>query len=187
MSNLPELAIDARHIDVWLASYQDFVGEPLQSDMRALLSEGERRQEARFFFADDRQRYLVTRALVRRVLSRYAGGAPAGHVFAANAYGRPEIANPGALALDLSFNISHTRGLIALGVSRRRALGVDVENVAARPASPGVAAWFFARSEAAALVASGAGRRPALTAARAPAYPSRGTPDAGPESGRADA
>lgn len=141
----------SRHIDVWLAFYQDFVDESLLSSMRALLSDAERCQEKRFYFADDRQRYLVTRAMVRSVLSRYAGGAPADWVFSANAYGRPAIANASAAARGLSFNISHARGLIALGVTRRRALGVDVENVLARPVSIGIAERFFSRSEVAEL------------------------------------
>ena len=67
----------SRHIDVWLAFYQDFVDERLLSSMRALLSDAERCQEKRFYFADDRQRYLVTRAMVRRCF-RAMPGSPRG-------------------------------------------------------------------------------------------------------------
>jgi 4'-phosphopantetheinyl transferase len=49
--------------------------------------------------------------------------------------------------------------LIALGVSRHRALGVDVENVVARQVSTGVADRFFSPSEVAELASVAHERR----------------------------
>jgi 4'-phosphopantetheinyl transferase len=140
-----------RNIDVCLTFYDELSDERLLSQLRQLLTDAEREQEPRFYFADDRKRYLVTRALVRTVLSRYAAVAPADWVFAKNRYGRPEIANVGGVGRDLCFNISHTRGLIALGVARGRALGIDVENISTRSAPIDIAEHFFARTEAAEL------------------------------------
>src|SRR5690606_22118977 len=57
-------------------------------------------------------------------------------------YGRPEVAAEHALA----FNVSHTHGLIALGVSRQGVLGVDVESLL-RPARPELAENLFAPAE----------------------------------------
>jgi 4'-phosphopantetheinyl transferase len=88
---------------------------------------------------------------VRRVLSRYAPVGPKDWIFASNAYGRPEIANAGISVSDLSFNISHTQGLIVLGVTRGRELGVDVENIRAREVSIDIADRFFSPIEVAAL------------------------------------
>jgi 4'-phosphopantetheinyl transferase len=140
-----------RNIDLWLAFYDEIIDERLLARLRQLLSNAERQQEQRFYFADDRKRHLVTRAMVRTVLSRYEAVAPADWVFATNRYGRPEIAGFGEAGCDLCFNISHTRGLIALGVTRCRALGIDVENIAARPAPIGIAQRFFAPTETAEL------------------------------------
>src|SRR5205823_5574435 len=67
-------------------------------------------------------------------------------------YGRPETAN--SEASNLSFNISHTHSLIVLGVTRGRALGVDVENFRAREVSIDVADRYFAPQEVAVLNAS---------------------------------
>ncbi|QYF92981.1 4'-phosphopantetheinyl transferase superfamily protein [Massilia sp. PAMC28688] len=146
------LACGARGIDLWLTWYDDAHSPSLQAAMRLLLNEAERAQEVRFHFADDRLRYLVTRAMVRTVLSRYAAVAPAAWEFVANAYGRPELAaHHGAAAL--RFNISHTRGLIVLAVSTGRELGVDVEYLAARSVAAGIAEHFFSPREVAALAA----------------------------------
>ena len=140
------------NIDVWLAYYRDLVDEPLLSSYRELLTEEERRKEVRFYFADDQKRYLVTRAMVRTLLSRYIPSiAPADWRFSANRYGRPQIETPDGKDSGLSFNISHTRGLIALGVTGRRELGVDVENIVTRQVSIDIADRFFAPSEVAEL------------------------------------
>ncbi|QWP75340.1 4'-phosphopantetheinyl transferase superfamily protein [Lysobacter sp. K5869] len=143
------------NIDVWLTYYDEIVDDGHLLKLRKLLSDDEVAQEGRFYFADDRKRYLVTRAMVRTLLSRYAPVAPERWEFSKNAYGRPTIANSILDAddrvHDLSFNISHTRGLIALAVSRDRDLGIDVENVATRRFCLDVAHRYFAPSEVAEL------------------------------------
>src|SRR5262245_51829614 len=146
-------------IHLWLAFYEEITDGPLHSAYRELLSPAEKEQEPRFYFARDRRRYLVTRALVRTVLSRYAPIHPRDWVFSTNAYGRPEIVNERARDAGLSFNISHTHSLIALGVTKRRALGVDVENFRAREVSLDIADRFFSPQEVAALAATPPRRR----------------------------
>jgi 4'-phosphopantetheinyl transferase len=137
-------------IHLWPVDY-DKIDYSQMRDHRALLNEEERKQERKFYFERDRWRYFVTRALVRKVLSRYAPVTPENWVFATNAYGRPEIANVAIGKSGLSFNISHTRSLVVLGVARGRALGVDVENVRTRVVSTDIANRFFSATEAAAL------------------------------------
>jgi len=54
----------------------------------------------------------------------------------------------------LSFNLSHTHSLIVLGVTRARALGVDVENVRTREVSMDIAHRYFAPREVSELMAA---------------------------------
>lgn len=147
MNDIVTLGSDEIHL--WLADYERIADERLHAAYRELLDEAEKAQEPRFYFARDRRRYLVTRALVRTVLSRYAPVAPAEWMFANNQYGRPELHQ--AQAGDLTFNISHTHSMIVLGVTRKRALGVDVENVRAREVSLDIARHYFAPPEVEAL------------------------------------
>ncbi len=141
-------------IHLWLAFYDEIADESLHAAYRELLDAAEKEQEPRFYFGRDRRRYLVTRALVRTVLARYLSIDPRECIFSTNAYGRPDIVNAQAAEASLSFNISHTHSLIVLGVTRGRALGVDVENVRAREASLAVADRYFAPQEVAALTAA---------------------------------
>ncbi len=144
-----DLALTSGEVHLWLTHYDGIDDEQLHAAYRALLDDAERIQEPLFHFARDRRRYLVTRALVRTVLSRYADVAPEAWGFTANAFCRPDVANEAGR--DLSFNVSHTHSLIVLAVTRGRAIGVDVENVQAREVSLGIADHFFAPAEVAVL------------------------------------
>ena len=143
--------IDSSEVRLWCAFFKEIRDQALLEQYRGLLSEDEERRRSRFVLSRDRHRYLVTRALVRTVLSRYADVAPTQWTFASNAFGRPEVSNDDADARDLSFNISHTNSLIVLGLARRHAIGVDTEDVRARRAPIEIAERFFAPEEVAAL------------------------------------
>jgi 4'-phosphopantetheinyl transferase len=136
-------------IDLWLAHCG--VPDYLLSEYRQLLSQDERRREERFYFARDRRRFVVSRALLRTVLSRYAPTPPRDWRFATNRYGRPRIVNHGEREQAIGFNLSHTSEVVLLAVSRIAALGVDVEFVRATVAVCEMANRFFATPERAAL------------------------------------
>jgi 4'-phosphopantetheinyl transferase len=147
---MSELTLSRDRIDLWTASVTE-LDEARLRRCRTLLMEGERARECRFHFERDRRRYVVTRALLRTVLSRYATTTPAAWQFTTNAYGRPEISNAGELERALSFNLSHTAEIVLLGVTRETALGVDIEGVRDDRALLEVADNFFAPSECADL------------------------------------
>jgi 4'-phosphopantetheinyl transferase len=146
----PVLELEHSAIHLWLGFPETLDLTSLQR-CRDILSPDERRREDRFHFALDQRCFLVTRALVRRVLSRYASIPPAGWVFGATSHGRPEILNRDNRARDLVFNISHNRDLVVVGVTSRPTLGVDVENTCERAAPLEIAGRYFAPGEASAL------------------------------------
>jgi len=138
-------------IHIWLTFYEAIREERLLAAYRELLNATEREEKSRFHVARDRHRYLVTRAMVRTVLSRYASVDPKDWLFSISPYGRPYVVNAEATDSCLSFSVSHTQGLIVLGVARGRSLGVDVENFAMRDISVDIANHYFAPCEVAAL------------------------------------
>jgi len=142
-----DLALGRDDVHVWLTDYAAIEDARLIDAYRELMAPEEREQETRFVFARDRRRYLVTRALVRSVLSRYADVAPDAWTFGTNAYGCPYARNPEAADSGLTFNLSHTHSLIALAVSRDRAVGVDIENHCEREVSIDIARSYFAPRE----------------------------------------
>lgn len=138
-------------IHLWFSFHGESDDLTLDATYRAFLSHEELAQEARFHFARDRRRYLLTRILVRTVLSRYTSVQPQAWRFGTGKFGRPRIAGPIAEKTHgLDFNLSHTDGLIVLGIARQTQLGIDVESVC-RPIVPSVIGLAFAQAEEAAL------------------------------------
>jgi 4'-phosphopantetheinyl transferase len=138
------LPFNAVHIDLVHTASPDAL-QRLDA-YRVLMSADEHARMARFVFDRDRRAFLLTRALVRTMLSRYAPIAPADWKFIANVHGRPEILDRPAGVPDLRFNISHTDGLIACAVTIGREVGVDVEHVGRR-LEHDIASRFFAPAE----------------------------------------
>jgi 4'-phosphopantetheinyl transferase len=123
----PPFALGAGEVHLWylFSGAQD--DPERDSRCRAIMSKDELEREARFAFPRDQLTFRLTRALVRRVLSRYAPVPCAQWRFTTNLHGRPEI-DPQFDTDGLDFNVSHTAGLIGCAVARQRRIGFDVEN-----------------------------------------------------------
>ena len=143
--------LDQSTIELWF-TFLDEVNHPsLLSDYDALLSAEERVRLHRFHFEKDQRVHLITRALVRTVLSRYVEVNPAEWVFRRNAYGRPEIEHESERIRSIRFNVSHTAGLVMLGVVAGREIGVDSESVNNRQVTVDLADQFLTEPEKEAL------------------------------------
>lgn len=151
MNSPDRISLPSGDIHLWFCHHRELGTPALEVSCRALLAPEELAQEARFHLARDQYRYLLTRVLVRTVLSRYAPVQPQAWRFHTGQFGRPSIARPAApKTRGLDFNLSHTSGLIVLGLARQTQLGVDVENVL-RPAVPDIADLAFTPAETDAL------------------------------------
>src|SRR4051812_8804981 len=89
-------SLGAGQVDVWLTCLCSACRDP-EADTLRLLSEAERAKWSRFVAEDARLQYLLSRALVRTTLSRYADVGERAWQFGANRYGRPHIEQPAAL------------------------------------------------------------------------------------------
>lgn len=138
------LPLNAVHVD--LVHADDPEAWAQHQGYLALMSPDERERMARLVFERDRRSFLLTRALVRTMLSRYAAVPPAAWTFIANVHGRPEILDRPSGVPDLRFNLSHTDGLIACAVTIGREVGVDVEHIQRR-LTHDIAGRFFAPRE----------------------------------------
>jgi 4'-phosphopantetheinyl transferase len=140
----------AGEVHLWVV-FQDEASDPALLDRyRTLLTGEELAKVARFHFEKHRTQCLVTRALIRTVLSGYTGVDPRAWRFAAGEYGRPEIASPKKFRT-LSFNIAHTDGLIVCACTSSGRVGVDAEHVRADKAPLNIADSYFSAAEVAEL------------------------------------
>ena len=73
----PRLEQLQQQLHVWLTVPEDITDPDTLSDYLVLLSEEERERQQRFHFEKDRHSFLVSHALVRKVLSMYVDVDPA--------------------------------------------------------------------------------------------------------------
>ena len=146
-------SLKTNQIDIWYTFPSQIQDSYLLKAYESLLSTAEKERMQRFRFTRDRHQFLITRALIRTTLSRYAPIAPEKWAFYTNDYGKPNIANDDSLSKTISFNVSHTQDMILLGVALKQDLGVDVENICSRHAPLDIADKYFADNEIAALYA----------------------------------
>lgn len=114
-------------IDLWFCAPQPLAGSPLLPRYWQMLQAPEQTQYLRLRRPADRLRYLVTRALVRTVLSEQAAVLPEQWQFGQTPHGKPVVAGPAGLPAGLDFSVSHTDALIVLALHRHGRVGVDAE------------------------------------------------------------
>ncbi|MDQ2106326.1 4'-phosphopantetheinyl transferase family protein, partial [Azospirillum isscasi] len=134
-------------IQVWYADLRG-LAHRLEA-FRALLSPDETARAARFATAELRSRCVLRRGLLRHLLGRILGCAPATLAFAYGPMGKPFL--PGGPA----FNLADCKDdvLIAIAPGGEVELGVDIERLRRVPDAAGIAERFFAPEERAAFAA----------------------------------
>jgi 4'-phosphopantetheinyl transferase len=117
---------DKGHIHVWRMQFSStgFVEQAWR-----MMSDQERARASSFRFSPDRERYCKSKLLVRCVLGRYLGLAPAEIVIVHGPYGKPSIDGTCAQT-GLHFNLAHCKSIALLAVAGGQSVGVDVEDAA---------------------------------------------------------
>jgi 4'-phosphopantetheinyl transferase len=149
MTALPPLSSDL--VQLWYTQDTCCISIAKQARSVALLSPEERARLHQFRFEVDRDQFLISRLLVRVVLSAHLGVAPDALVFSANEWGKPFLVSPAHSRLQ--FNISHTRGAVICGITLDQEIGVDLEAVQYSGDTDRLVSSAFAPAEIAALQA----------------------------------
>ena len=139
--------LEDHEVHVWRACLDR--GKSAVQRLWPSLSADERERSQRFHFRKDRERYIVRRGLLRKILGRYLDMEPHNLRFSYGPYGKPHLTNCGGTAL--RFNLSHSNGLALFAISRHRRIGVDVEYIRRDVEYVQLAERYFAPSEVAAL------------------------------------
>ncbi len=132
-------------VDLWLLS-----PATLEADLPAwvaLLDEEERARHERLRHRADQLAFVAAHGLLRKALSmRFPSVAPTGWHFSVTQTGKPELDG-----VEICFNLSHCRELVAVAIAKGSEIGVDVEPVDARHSSWAVAQRVYGPSELADL------------------------------------
>lgn len=135
----------ANEIHVWLMEV-DAPPPALLAEWRQCLDTDELARADRFHFERDRIIYTAAHWLLRSALAEAGGRPAAAWRFATGPHGKPRI-DP-ALGQDmLSFNLSHTKGLVACAITLETEIGIDVELMDPRRSELDIAEHYFSPAE----------------------------------------
>ena len=115
-----------------------------------ILSSDERQRAEKYHFETDKKHFIVARAALREILSRYLHIEPHRISFSRNQYGKPSVSAEISNNL-IEFNFSRSREIALCVVTRGRAIGVDIEFVNEDSANLEIVERFFSPDEITAL------------------------------------
>ena len=127
--NMPQSSLDqkilkAEEIDIW--SFSLNCDPSAVSRSFRLLSPDEKQKADRFRFEKDRDRYVVARGSLRRIIGSYLGLQPDQIRFSYNRFGKPFIDDQN---VSIRFNVSHSRDIALIAVTSGKEVGIDIEFV----------------------------------------------------------
>ena len=141
--NLPqkEIALANNEIHIWLCNLN--IPNKSISNLKKILSRKELDKADKFHFTKDRNSFVVSRASLKIILSKYINIEPIYVNFIYNKYGKPflDIKN------DISFNLSHSGRFCVIGITKNSKIGVDIEKINKDFSSLEIAKNYFSVKE----------------------------------------
>lgn len=144
----PAFLIAADELHVWSA-FLDALPADCPSCFELLAPDEQQRAE-RLRMPKVRERFILTHALLRRLLAAYLDADPQALVFSLGPHGKPSLAAPPALP-GLRFNLSHSGDLLLVAIIGDQEVGIDLEQLHTDCDVLAIADRYFSCREAAAL------------------------------------
>lgn len=113
---------DAQMVDVWIGDCNCLANR--KSHFFSLLSPGERIRADRYLHPLKKERFVLSRGMLRSILSKYLDILPENIRFAYGEHGKPELKD---IHKSFNFNVSHSRNIVVLAVTGCSRVGIDVE------------------------------------------------------------
>jgi len=132
---------DSVPIDIWIVSTD--VSAEERHALKELLSGDEIEYAQRFRFDLDRERYITSHGVLRKILSTYTGVSASAINFSVAANGKPSVAG---VPPSIQFNLSHSGNVALVAVSSAHC-GVDIEKIRRELSYMDIAERFFTADE----------------------------------------
>ncbi len=145
--------INTPTLNLWFAQTEKLSFPEIWETHSPLLPQRDKEKILAYRFDKDRILSLVSRVMVRRMLSSLVPDkAPESWHFSTKRFGKPFIEGTGD-ETQLQFNLSHTNGLVACAVAPDIPIGIDVEVISDKLSTLEMAPTVFTASELADLQA----------------------------------
>lgn len=144
--------IAKQELHLWFADQADFPLPVLEKQCLGWLSDRELARYKRYRLEKSRHEFLLGQMLVRATLTEYQPTPPGEWVFGVVANGKPVLLQPPGKQ-PLYFNLTHSKGRVALALGRHNLIGIDLESLKARRRSREIADRHFSPWEVEQLLA----------------------------------
>ena len=132
-------------IHLWFADLNSLDRYAISSEVAHWLRGEEKNRYNRYQSQRQREHFLFGRVLLKTILSKYIGCAPADLKLDIDTRGKPFVSSDNTLSL--TFNLSHSGNRVVFAVSKNQDLGVDLELIKKERAILKIAERYFSTSE----------------------------------------
>ena len=134
-----------REVELWVVPLP--LPATVVAALAATMSFDEWERAGRLIAPDKRQQFIASRGVLRALLGAYLGVPPSEVTLTRQAHGKPAL----PAEAGLSFNLSHTDGLLLVAVAAGLEVGVDVERIRPVESASTLAARYFSARERASM------------------------------------
>jgi len=142
------LVLGHDEVHVWRTSL-DRPPPQIQSFFHDLAAD-EQAKAARFYFARDREHFIVARGVLRAILGFYLNRTPESLSFCYGSHGKPALVGESD-GDAIRFNVSHSHGVALYAITRDREVGIDLERIRFDLPVAEIAERFFSKRDVAML------------------------------------
>lgn len=139
LQEFPDLKVNEVHI--WSSSLLEDGNN--MDYFYSILSEDEYERASSFRFFKDQRRFIMTRGILRCLLSHYVGQMPESIEFIYGLWGKPHLSQN----IPLHFNLSHSGDYALYAVTRNYEIGIDLEYLDKSLELEGMAPHIFSAVE----------------------------------------
>jgi 4'-phosphopantetheinyl transferase len=116
--------LSPQSISLWQVSLSNFLSE--LNELTILLSPDELQRANRFRFTIHRNRFIIARAMLRKILNLYIMTPAQKIIFTLGEHGKPYLNdNP----LNVQFNVSHSHDIAVYAITQQYEVGIDIEKI----------------------------------------------------------
>ncbi len=126
----PKIELTSKEIHLWLAPLESMA--PYIGFLQSTLAPDEMERAEHFHYTKDRNCYIATHGLLRKILSRYINISPERIRFQYNIHGKPYL-KPLHNKAELQFNMSHSFDFALYGIAYNDEIGIDIEQISPIP------------------------------------------------------
>ena len=111
-------------------------------ELSTILSPDEKERANKFYFERDKNRFIIARGTLRKILSHYLNIEPKKLQFTYSDRGKPYLTNTAIL-----FNLSHSQDLALYAITKINLIGIDLEYIRPMNDAKNLAKRFFSIRE----------------------------------------